>query len=390
MEQTFLVYSANQADVEWLQSTLQPCQVLAVNEHLDEILGLIDITEAGLIFVGLDPENMSSQCSLIEGLLEARPLLTVVGLGDGMDNQLVINAMRAGARDFIVYGMRSSEVMGLVRRLSQRVPVMPQQKYSSCLTLLYGVQPDPDAALVGVHLAHSLQQKGKRVLLIDLGWPAGESLEMLGLQPGFSFGDALRNLRRLDGNLIESAFNRHDSGLYVLALGDDDPRFNQVPSTEHYLLKGALSQHFDHVVMNLVGQADCEQLRTLVNQCQQVYWYVDQSVACCKRNLQVLGRWREQGMRLEQVRLVVDRYVRQVAPDAMTLASTFGLSLAASLPASLPARLKVKNNGRPLNELEPRDPLSRALGQLANQVARSGSGVDQESGWLRRLVGAIS
>ncbi|MBR9829684.1 MAG: pilus assembly protein [Oceanospirillales bacterium] len=390
MEQTFLVYSSNKTDVEWLQSTLQPNQVLAVNDRLDEVLGLIDITEAGIIFVGLDQDDMTSQCGLIEGLLEARPLLTVVGLGDGLDNQLIINAMRAGARDFIVYGMRSSEVMGLVRRLSQRAPVMPLQKHNNSLTLLYGVQPDPDAALVSAHLAYSLQKKGKRVLLLDLGWPTGESLEILGLQSGFSFGDALRNLRRLDGNLIESAFNRHDGGLHVLTLGEDDPVFKQVPSTELYLLKGAFNQYFDHVVINLVGQSDCEQLRTLVNQCQQVYWYVDQSVACCKRNLQVLGSWREQGMRLEQASLVVDRYIKQVAPDAATLASTFGLPLAASLPASLPARLKVKNNGQPLDKLEPRDPLNKSLAQLASQVAKNSSSAHQEKGWLQRLVGAVS
>ncbi|MBL1376604.1 pilus assembly protein [Zobellella iuensis] len=389
MEQTFLVYSSNQEDVEWLQSTLLPYQVLAVNERLDEILGLIDITEASLIFVGLDSDSMTSQCGLIEGLLEARPLLTVVGLGDGLDNQLVINAMRAGARDFIVYGMRSSEVLGLVRRLTQRVPVLPVQKSGNCQTLLYGVQPDPDAALVSAHMAQQLQQKGKRVLLLDLGRPTGESLEVLGVKPSFTFGDALRNLRRLDGNLIDSAFCHHGSGLSVLALGEEDPTFNQVPSTELYLLKGALSQHFDHVVINLVGQSDCEQLRTLVNHCQQLYWYVDQSVSCCKRNLHVLNRWRESGIRLEHAGLVVDRYIKQVAPDADTLATTFQLPLLASLPASLPARLKVKNTGKTLLEMDAREPLNKAIGQLARHIVKT-SGTGESRNWLQRLVGAVS
>ncbi len=61
-----------------------------------------------------------TQSALIESALEAKPMLAIVALGDGMDNQLVLNAMRAGARDFVAYGSRSSEVAGLVRRLSKR------------------------------------------------------------------------------------------------------------------------------------------------------------------------------------------------------------------------------------------------------------------------------
>ena len=65
---------------------------------------------AGLVFVGLDREKVVAQCALIEGALEAKPMLAIVALGDGMDNQLVLNAMRAGARDFVAYGSRSSVV----------------------------------------------------------------------------------------------------------------------------------------------------------------------------------------------------------------------------------------------------------------------------------------
>ena len=80
------------------------------------LLALVDVTFANLVFVGLDREHVVAQSALIEGALEAKPMLAIVALGDGMDNQLVLNAMRAGARDFVAYGSRSSEVAGLVRR----------------------------------------------------------------------------------------------------------------------------------------------------------------------------------------------------------------------------------------------------------------------------------
>lgn len=371
MEHTFLACTYNVTDISWLQSALTPLgQVLKVGETLDELLGMVDATGATLIFIGIGQENLVGQCSLIEGLLEARPMLVVVAVGDGFDNQLVIGAMRAGARDFITYGLRSSEVLGLVRRLSSRLPQLPARRDQGGLTLLFGAQPDADAALVAAHLALRLQRDRQDVLLVDLGIPHGESLDVLGLEPAFLFTDALRNLRRLDSSLIDSAFARHASGLRVLALGKDDIPLESCSSAELFLLLGALRQNFAQVVVNLCGQRDSEVLRTFVGNAERLYWYSDQSVSNCRRNLDLLRLWRSKGVRIEHARLLVDRYQSGVAPDAKTLGRTYEIPLAGSLPLSPALRLKVKNQGRSVFELAPRDPLSKALGELARELSR--------------------
>ncbi|RMT86086.1 hypothetical protein ALP39_04715, partial [Pseudomonas marginalis pv. marginalis] len=99
LSQTFLAITRNDTDLEWLQGALAPLgQVVSAGSgSLDELLALVDVTFANLVFVGLDRENVVAQSALIEGALEAKPMLAVVALGDGMDNQLVLNAMRAGA-----------------------------------------------------------------------------------------------------------------------------------------------------------------------------------------------------------------------------------------------------------------------------------------------------
>ncbi|OYD25389.1 AAA family ATPase [Oceanimonas baumannii] len=388
MEQTFIVYSSNEQDIDWLRNALIPHQVLVADKSAGEILSLCDATGASVIFVGMDTHDMTRQCNLIESLLAARPLLTVVGMGDGLENELIINAMRAGARDFIVYGMRSNEVMGLVHRLSQRTPAVPARPVKKNATLIYGAQSSPDAALASVMLATGLQQQGKQVLLIDLGSPVGEAQETLGLEPGFSFQDALRNLKRLDSNLIESAFNRHQSGLCLLTGMHGDPEFHQISSTDHYLLQAALNQHFDHVVINLTGQQDSEQLRSLAGMCSQIYWYTDQSMSCCKRNLAVLKHWRDMGVRLEHAGLLIDHYISQVAPDKQAMASTFELPLIAAIATDPVNRLKVKNAGLSQKGGAAGN-LSRAYRPLMSQTLKSTPQATEKS-WLKRVTEAFS
>jgi pilus assembly protein CpaE len=397
LSQTFLAITRNSTDLEWLQSALAPLgQVVSAGTgSLDELLALVDVTFASLVFVGLDREHVVAQSALIEGALEAKPMLAIVALGDGMDNQLVLNAMRAGARDFVAYGSRSSEVAGLVRRLSKRMPPVTHNTQLGGLTVLYGVQSSSDGALLSNHMALVVQKSGQQTLLLDLGLPRGDSLALLGLESSFHFGDALRHLRRLDATLIDSAFTSTEAGLRILAYADNDEPLESTSAAELFMLLSALRQHFQHIVVNLTGQPDSEALRTFVSHCDKLIWYTDQSVLDCRRNLAVFNLWREKGMKLDHGRLLVDRYLSNVAPDAETLGKTFNLEVIAVLALSPELRMNAKNQGVSLFELAPREKLTQSLRALGERLAkRSESMVNRSEGlakpkatWFDRLRG---
>jgi len=390
LSQTFLAITRNDTDLEWLQGALAPLGqvVSAGNGSLDELLALVDVTFASLVFVGLDREHVVAQSALIEGTLEAKPMLAIVALGDGMDNQLVLNAMRAGARDFVAYGSRSSEVAGLVRRLSKRLPPVTPNTQLGGLTVLFGTQSNADGALLASHLALVVQKSGQQTLLLDLGLPTGDSLALLGLESSFHFGDAVRHLRRLDATLMDSAFTSAEAGLRILAYAPNDEPLERTSAAELYMLLSALRQHFQHIVVNLTGQPDSEALRTFVSHCDKLLWYTDQSVLDCRRNLAVLNLWREKGMKLEHARLLVDRYLRNAAPDAEALGKSFGLEVIATLAFSPELRLNAKNQGVTLFELAPREALTQALRTLGERLAKRSEGLAKPKiGWFDRLRG---
>lgn len=390
LSQTFLAITRNSTDLEWLQGALAPLGqvVSAGGGSLDELLALVDVTFASLVFVGLDREHVVAQSALIEGALEAKPMLAIVALGDGMDNQLVLNAMRAGARDFVAYGSRSSEVAGLVRRLSKRLPPVAPNTQLGGLTVLYGTQSHGDGALLANHLALVVQKSGQQTLLLDLGLPRGDSLALLGLESSFHFGDALRHLRRLDTTLIDSAFTSAEAGLRLLAYASNDEPLESTSAAELYMLLSALRQHFQHIVVNLTGQPDSEALRTFVSHCDKLLWYSDQNVLDCRRNLAVLNQWREKGMKLDHGRLLVDRYLSHIAPDAETLGKTFNLEVIAVLAYSPEVRLNAKNQGVTLFELAPREKLTHSLRTLGERLAKRSEGLAKpKAGWLERLRG---
>ncbi|TNE89354.1 MAG: pilus assembly protein [Gammaproteobacteria bacterium] len=385
MENTFLACTRDDSEVSWLQSSLMGYgKVVQVAESLEELFRLVDLMGVSVVFMAIDRHHQVQQCALIESLLESRPMVAVVAIGDGYDSELVITAMRAGARDFITYGLRGSEVMGLVRRLIARLPQLPSRPDQAEVTLLYGAQSDPDAAFIASHLAVALADSGLNTLLVDIGTPQGESKAILGIECTFHFEDALRNLRRMDASVIESAFAVHENGLKVLPLLDGHFELESCNSAELFLLFGCLRQNFSHVIVNACGVRDSDLLRTLASSAQRLYWYVDQGVPCSQRNLSLLQIWRGDGVKLDHAGLIVDRYIEKEAPDASTMARTFDLPLKAQLPLSASQRLRSRNQGKTLLEIVPRDPLSKALMKLSSQLGGEGK---RGRNLLRRLAG---
>ncbi|KFF34305.1 pilus assembly protein [Pseudomonas aeruginosa VRFPA01] len=378
MNQNFVALTQHPGELDWLQNSLASAgQVVpAGSASLEELLALLDVTAAGVLFISLGKNNLASQGALVEGLVSARPMLSVVAIGDGLDNQLVLAAMRAGARDFITYGARASELTGLVRR-------------GELLTLV-SARPDADGAFVALHLAKALQeQTPNQVLLLDVGQPTGEALAILGLDSAFTFSDALRNLRRLDQTLIDSAFSRLDSGLRILSLTDEPGVLERVTTAELYLLLGNLRGAFSHVVVNLTGLPEGELSNQLLVQANRVLWMVDQSVPSCKKGLERLRRLRERNLPLPSIELLIERYLPNVAPDQQALSRMFDLDLFGVLPLSPESRLRAKNLGKSLFEVAPRDPLAVRLRQLADSLCVARGERRSLLSWLGRAKAAL-
>ncbi|NAT40559.1 pilus assembly protein, partial [Pseudomonas syringae pv. actinidifoliorum] len=174
----------------------------------------------------------------------------------------------------------------------------------------------------------------------------------------------------------------------ILAYTEADDHLEQSSAAELYMLLSALRQHFQHVIVNLVGQPDSEALRSLVSHCDQLLWYTDQSVLGCRRNLTVLTNWREKGMKMQHAGLLLDRYLRSVAPNSETLGKTFGLPVLSVLPLAAELRLNAKNQGVTLFELASRDALCSGLRRIGEHLARhSETHEKSDQGWLARLWG---
>jgi pilus assembly protein CpaE len=395
----FLLVSDRKEVAQWLEGALHDeGEVISADaSSLERVLQLIDAVGARVVFCELTANNDARDASFMEGLTAAKPLLPVVAMAETPDRQTVLTALRAGARDFVSPDMRPSELLALIRRvISREHGDLRAGMVAECaMTAVASARPGADAPMFALHLALALQEAAAKddILLLDLGVPAADSLHYLGIEPTYSFVDAIRSLRRLDDTLINTAFSRHESGLRILAMPDETLDAGRFTTADLYVLLGALKRHFKHIVVNLGGVPASEFLFVLLGKSDRTLLLVEQSVPSCKQNRTLLQKLRDNKVPVGSVSLVVDRYLPSVPPNADTIAKGFGVPLLSTLPSSGMARLTMMNSGESLFKSAPRDPYTTTVRKLAAGLRRESQTGERETrrepGWFDTLASKL-
>ncbi len=370
---SYVVVPENDAQLSWLNDVLsQEGEVVkADSSSIERVRQLLDLTGAQVVFVGMSADNLRQSTAFIEDLTTFKTMLLVIAVADTTDNELLLSAMRAGAREFMTTGTRHNEVMRLLNRLQHRAPVSRHNSDKrGKVTSLVSARPGSDTPMLALHLALSIQKDHpeEKVLLLDLGMPAADTLTYLGINAPYTFLDAVRSLRRLDSMLIDSAFAKHESGLKLLALPEEQTSMGEVTSADIYVLLGVLKQYFSHIIINLGGVPYSDFLHLLVSNADTTLVLLEQSVPSCKQNMQLIRKISQGQIDMSRVRLIVDRYLSNLPPDAENLARGLNIELLTTLPSSGMARLKMMNSGESLYECAPRDPYTLAVRKVARRI----------------------
>lgn len=369
----FLVVPSGDDQLDWLRSVLTDEGELVVADmsSAERVRQLLNLSDARVVFVGLTQENLRTSTAFIEDLMTFKSMLTVVAVADHPDQEILLGAIRAGARDFVTTGTNKNEVVHLINRLQHRAPVITrvQSNHGSVVSLI-SARPGSDTPLLTLHLALALQEQEKdaKILLLDLGAPAGDVLTYLGIQAPYSFPDAIQSIRRLDSTLIDSAFAKHESGIKLLAMPEDYTGMAELTSADIYVLLGVLKQHFSHIIVNLGGVPYSDFLNIFVSNSDMTITLLEQSVPSCKQNMDLIRKLSDSQLDMNNFRLVVDRYLRNFPPDAEDLAQGINIKLLATLPSSGIARLKMMNSGESLFKCAPRDPYTITVKKIAKKL----------------------
>lgn len=176
-----------------------------------------------LVVVTLDADH-GKALQLIQQLtveLPAMPILAVSARGDG---QSILQALRAGAKEFLTAPVVLEELLTAMQRLRSgragsngSIAINGQANAQSLVVSVVGSRGGVGSTSIAVNLGCILaQNQHNNVALIDLDLALGDADVALDLIPDYTLADVAMNIDRLDMTFLRRSLCKHACGLSLL------------------------------------------------------------------------------------------------------------------------------------------------------------------------------
>lgn len=303
------------------------------------------------------------------------------------EQEYLRQAMVAGARDYVVKPFTSDELTAAIyrvyeldrRRLDRAQNVntgsfgQPRGQVITVFSTKGGVGKTTLAVNLGVCLS---QVFGFSVVLIDLDLQFGDVAVLLDLTPRRSIADLAADFNQLDEELLETTLARHSSGLRVLA-APPRPEYAEMvsPPLVEKVIK-LLSNRYDYILVDTPGSFTDAGMVAL-DYAHQILLVLSLDLPTLKNiklGLEVLDSLHHK----DKVRAILNRSNMELGIGPGDVEKSLGIPLAAQIPSDGRVVVGAVNVGRPFVLSHPQSRVAESLRQLAGELARPGSKVQQE------------
>lgn len=317
-----------------------------------------------MVLVGLDSDP-DSMLQMIEALC-GTSAVAVIAYGSQVDQDLLMRAMRAGAREFLPLPLSPISLRASLDRISRRLKLAPraQTRENGSIFVFAGAKGGAGVTSIAVQYALAMAaQAGRRAVLLDLNIPLGDASLLLGLESNYSSADALADEQRLDTTYLDSLLVRHASGLQLLAA---PTQFLYCPPTEAAIdrLLTLSAQENDFVIVD-AGLALNPALNLLFERAARIYLVSQVDVSSLRNANRLMHSIFEPSR--SKVEVILNHYHSREAllgEDAIVRALT--MPPAWRIPNDPRGLVRLQNQATPISALD--GPFAQTILRMASRA----------------------
>jgi len=347
----------------------------------DPVTRRVKTANPDVTLIDLPSDNPLPALRAVELLHQEMPEGAIFAIGNLNQPQLIVNAMRAGAREFIERPTTTNDLIEAFVRLNASQRRVRQEGPRGKVFSVINAKGGNGATTVAVNLGLALQASHGQTALVDVA-PLGHAALHMNLKPMFNVADAIRNLHRMDAHLLESFMTRHSSGLQLLS-GTNAPAAIDPSTAEFVKLFDMLVTHYRYVVVDASSRFDAAS-RLIANLSESVLLVACTDVASLWSAARVQQYLGETGSR-ERVRLVLNRFRKVPGFSESDAEAAVGAKLLWRVPNQYFAVSTAIDRGTPLMDQRSSE-IARCFAGLAQELTRNDMNAKREAWSLFKSV----
>lgn len=300
----------------------------------------------------------------IEILHLEMPRTAIVAIGEMSQPQIIVQAMRAGGREYLERPTSVNSLLDAFLRLSSMHRKSHKKGERGKIIAVINSKGGSGSTTIAVNTTLSLQARNGSTLLVDLA-PLGHAALHMNVKPAFTLSDALHNLNRLDTVLLDSFITRHGSGAALLA-GFKELGSNEGMGPDLARLFDVVVGAYRYVVVDLSSRLDgCTRLVSELADHVLLIAHMDVPSLWSAHKIR---EYLNQTASSDKIRIVLNRYKKIPGLDDSDVEAATRSKIIWKIPNQFPAISTSIERGIPVAHVNHTD-IARSFGGLVELLS---------------------
>jgi len=323
--------------------------------------------DIGVVAIDHDPEKA---LELVARVTQNSPDCAVFVVSSSKDGNLILQAMRAGAKEFLPQPVRIEDLLTGIARISERKFGRGESKArGSQVIAMIGVTGGVGVSTLAVNLGCALARNEKNAAaLVDLDLCLGDADVLLDTIPDYTIVDVAQNVTRLDYSLLKRSLTKHASGLFLLPRPVQLEDVALLSAEDLQRVIGLLKATFTHLVLDLSKAFTPVDMMAL-EMAHQVLLVTQLDLPCLRNVVRLMMSFQNMEGMADKVKIIVNRSGMENGQITLKKAQEIiNREIFWQIPNDYRACSEARNNGVPLLEQAPRSAVTQSILQLAEAL----------------------
>jgi pilus assembly protein CpaE len=333
-----------------------------------------------IVVVALDADHTKA-LQLIQQLVVECPHMPILAVSARGDGQSILQALRAGAKEFLTQPVILEELLVCLQRLRQArgtvdsngVVTAGAPRAESLVLAIVGTRGGVGCTSLAVNLGCNIaQNKDHNVALIDLDLALGDADVALDLMPDYTLADVALNIDRLDMTFLRRSLSKHASGLSLLPHPVQMEDISLIHEDHLQRVIGLLRASYSHLIFDLSKRFTPTDM-TAMRMADVVLLVAQLELSSLRNAVRMLHAFGTEDGMTDKVKIVINRVGGEDSEISLKKAEeTIGKPIYWQIPNDFKAMLGARNAGVPLLEHAPKSRAQTSILQLANALRGKG------------------
>lgn len=367
-----VIIDSEETSRELIASYLETVDDINIIQQFKDILSAQDYiieNRPPLVIVDITKKTNIS-LDIISKLTTLVKNIKIIVLSYDTESDIVIKALRAGAREFLVKPLIEKDFVASVKKMKDLILGNINDTTKCKVITTFSNKGGIGKTSIAVNLAMEIANITKeKVALVDLNMQMGDITTFLNLDPSFDTSYVVNNLDRIDETFLLTTLEQYNkTSLYVLADPPDIEQAEIITSEDITTLINILRNVFSYIVIDTTSSFDAKTITALDNSDLILLISIINlpSIRNCQRCFDL---FKKLGYSKDKIKLIINRYMDADDIKIEDVEEVLDHKVFFKIPNNYYTIINSINKGIPICDAAPNSNICKSFKQLGAMLS---------------------